>query len=71
MAPRMALGGHFLLRSKNGVNLFTQSAENGICMGKQAFPSGTILFLRLQKNLRHSDFWGAPIATDAVAEKIE
>ena len=38
-----------LLRSKNKVKLFTQSAENRICMGKRAFEVWGELFLKNEK----------------------
>ena len=44
-----AKGSFVLLRSKNGVNILTQSAENRICMGKWAFEIVAELFLKNKK----------------------
>ena len=59
-----------LLRPKIEVKLSTQSADKWICMGKWPVPNGGILFLRLQKGPRRSDFSGASFATNAIPEKI-
>ena len=45
-----------VLRPKITIELLTQSAEKWSCMGKWAVPCGAILFLRLQKGPRCSDF---------------
>ena len=47
-----------LLRPKNEVKPFTQSAEKWICMGKRPVPNGGNLFLGLPKGPRHLDFFG-------------
>ena len=59
-----------LLRQKNEVKPFTQSAAKWICMGKWSVPTGGILFLRLQKGPRRSDFSGALFAANAAPGKI-
>jgi len=58
-------------KTKNEVKPLTQSAEKWICMGKWAVPSLGILFLRLQKGPRRSDFSGALFAANTVPEKFE
>ena len=44
-----AVGSCVLLRLKNRVELFTQSAENRICMGKRTFEIGAIYFLKTRR----------------------
>ena len=62
-------GSFHLLRPKKTIKRVTQSAKKWICMGKWAIPTGGILFLRLQKGPRCSDFSGAPFATNGFPEK--
>ena len=65
-----ARGSFYVLRPKNTIEFLTQSAEKWVCMGERAVPCGAILFLRLQKGPRRSDFSGALFATTAVPEKL-
>ena len=58
-----------LLRPIHEVKRLTQSADKQICIGKWPVPCGAILFLRLQKCTRRSDFSGGPFSTNAIPEK--
>ena len=58
------------LRPENMIKCVTQSALGQIRMGKWHVPTGGIIFLRLQKGPRRSDFSGALFAANAVPEKM-
>ena len=64
-----ARGSFHPLRPNFTIKLPTQTVEKWVCMGKRAFEILAILFLRLQKGPRRSDFSGAPFAPNAVPEK--
>ena len=67
--PYDARGSFVLLRPNKTIKLSTQNTEKWICMGKQVVPCGVILFLRLQNDLRRSDFSGVQFGTNGTPEK--
>ena len=65
----VARGSFVLLRSKNGVNILTQSAENRICMGKWAFEILGELFLKNEKASDDRTFLHSAYATVCLGSK--